>query len=378
MPGFKPEFPNSLPRRARAQGMKCFRQVLDSRTPRSLHNDRSAMSHDSKFVLTHRPRRLRRFASRRDLVTETILTPHDFIAPLFVVEGKDRPDEIKSMPGVFRLNLKDLVKECRELRKLGVPAVALFPKLDPKLKDATGTLALDRDALVLRAVRAVKEAVPELTVITDVALDPYTSHGHDGVLNEALDDVANDRTVAILSEMAVLQAEAGVDFVAPSDMMDGRVGAIRRSLDAAGYTDTGILAYSVKYNSAYYGPFRDAVGSAQAAGTRLLSKATYQMNPANRREAIREMELDVAEGADIVMVKPAGMYLDVIREVRNASPVPVAAYQISGEYAQIHAAARLGWLDLARCRQESLLAIKRAGADMILTYFAKDMAKILG
>lgn len=336
------------------------------------------MSHDSKFVLTHRPRRLRRFASRRDLVTETILTPHDFIAPLFVVEGKDRPDEIKSMPGVFRLNLKDLVKECRELRKLGVPAVALFPKLDPKLKDATGTLALDRDALVLRAVRAVKEAVPELTVITDVALDPYTSHGHDGVLNEALDDVANDRTVAILSEMAVLQAEAGVDFVAPSDMMDGRVGAIRRSLDAAGYTDTGILAYSVKYNSAYYGPFRDAVGSAQAAGTRLLSKATYQMNPANRREAIREMELDVAEGADIVMVKPAGMYLDVIREVRNASPVPVAAYQISGEYAQIHAAARLGWLDLARCRQESLLAIKRAGADMILTYFAKDMAKILG
>ena len=336
------------------------------------------MSHDSKLVLTHRPRRLRRFASRRDLVTETILTPHDFIAPLFVVEGKDRPDEIKSMPGVFRLNIKDLVKECRELRKLGVPAVALFPKLDPKLKDATGTLALDRDALVLRAVRAVKDAVPELTVITDVALDPYTSHGHDGVLNEALDDVANDRTVAILSEMAVLQAEAGVDFVAPSDMMDGRVGAIRRALDAAGYTDTGILAYSVKYNSAYYGPFRDAVGSAQAAGTRLLSKATYQMNPANRREAIREMELDVAEGADIVMVKPAGMYLDVIREVRDASPVPVAAYQISGEYAQIHAAARLGWLDLARCRQESLLAIKRAGADMILTYFAKDMAKILG
>ncbi|MBA3848962.1 MAG: porphobilinogen synthase, partial [Opitutus sp.] len=213
--------------------------------------------------------------------------------------------------------------------------------------------------------------------ITDVALDPYTSHGHDGVLNAEKDNVENDRTVAILAKMAVLQAEAGVDFVAPSDMMDGRVGAIRRALDAAGHTDTAILAYSVKYNSAYYGPFRDAVGSAQAAGTRLLSKATYQMNPANRREAIREMQLDVAEGADVVMVKPAGAYLDIIREVRNATEAPVAAYQVSGEYAQIHAAARLGWLDLARTRHEALLAIKRAGADMILTYFAKDMAKAL-
>ena len=331
----------------------------------------------SALELVQRPRRLRRTASRRAMVEETVLRPADFIAPLFVVEGKGAPEEIKSMPGVFRLSINDLVKECRELVRLGVPAVALFPKLDPRLKDPEGTQALNEDTLVLRAVRAVKKALPELTVITDVALDPYTSHGHDGVLTPAGDDVANDRTVGILAEMAVLQARAGVDFVAPSDMMDGRVGAVRRALDAAGFTDTGILAYSAKYNSAYYGPFRDAVGSAQAAGTRLLSKATYQMNPANRREAVTEVLLDDAEGADIVIVKPAGLYLDIIRDVREATRKPVAAYQISGEYAQIHAAARLGWLDLARCRHESLIAIKRAGADLILTYFAKDMAKAL-
>jgi porphobilinogen synthase len=327
--------------------------------------------------LAQRPRRLRRTASLRAMVEETVLRPADFIAPLFVVEGNAPPDEIGSMPGVFRLNVADLVKECRALHKLGVPAVALFPKLDPKLKDDAGTQALNEDTLVLRAVRAVKKAVPELTVITDVALDPYTTHGHDGVLNAARDDVENDRTVEILARMAVLQARAGVDLVAPSDMMDGRVGAIRQALDAAGHTGTGILAYAAKYNSAYYGPFRDAVGSAQAAGTRLLSKATYQMNPANRREAVTEVLLDDAEGADILMVKPAGLYLDIIRDVRNATRKPVAAYQISGEYAQIQAAARLGWLDLARCRHESLLAIKRAGADLILTYFAKEMARAL-
>ncbi len=335
------------------------------------------MSENFRLDLPQRPRRLRRTASLRALVTETVLRPADFIAPLFVVEGKAPPDEIKSMPGVFRLNIADLVKECRALHKLGVPAVALFPKLDPKLKDDEGTQALNEETLVLRAVRAVKNAVPELTVITDVALDPYTSHGHDGVLNAARDDVENDRTVEILSRMAVLQARAGVDLVAPSDMMDGRIGAIRRALDGAGFSGTGILAYAAKFNSAYYGPFRDAVGSAQAAGTRLLSKATYQMNPANRREALTEVLLDDAEGADILMVKPAGLYLDIIRDVREATKKPVAAYQISGEYAQIHAAARLGWLDLARCRHESLLAIKRAGADMILTYFAKEMAALL-
>lgn len=335
------------------------------------------MASDFKLDLSIRPRRLRRTASLRAMVEETVLRPADFIAPLFVVDGKGRPDPIASMPGVNRLCIRDLVKECRELHAAGVPAVALFPKLDPRLKDDTGTQALNPDTLVLRAVRAVKDALPEFTVITDVALDPYTSHGHDGVLNSVRDNVENDRTVGLLCQMALLQAEAGVDLVAPSDMMDGRVGAIRKALDGAGYTDTGILAYSAKYNSAYYGPFRDAVGSAQAAGTKLLSKATYQMNPANRREAVEEVLLDVAEGADMVMVKPAGMYLDIIREVRNATKRPVAAYQISGEYAQIHAAAKLGWLDLARCRHESLLAIKRAGADLILTYFAKDMARVL-
>ena len=335
------------------------------------------MAKKSKIALTHRPRRLRRQPTRRALVAETVLRVDDLIAPLFVVEGKGRPEPIASMPGVNRFNLVDLVKECAELHALGVPAVALFPKLEVALKDATGTQALNKNTLILRAVRAVKKALPTLTVITDVALDPYTDHGHDGVLTAKQDDVDNDQTVEVLCRMAVLQAAAGVDFVAPSDMMDGRVGAIRQALDAAGYTSTGILAYSAKYNSAYYGPFRDAVGSAQAAGTRLLSKATYQMNPANRREALSEVALDESEGADIVMVKPAGPYLDIIREVRNASKKPLAAYQVSGEYAQIHAAARLGWLDLVRCRDESLLAIKRAGADMILTYFAKDVAKAL-
>lgn len=335
------------------------------------------MAKNFKLELTQRPRRLRRSAGRRALVEETTLRVQDLIAPLFVVDGKGKAEAIASMPGVYRLNLTDLVRECRELHKLGVPAVALFPKLNAKLKDAEGTESLNEDTLVLRAVRAVKAAVPELLIITDVALDPYTNHGHDGVLTAAGDDVENDRTVEILAQMAVLQADAGVDFVAPSDMMDGRVGAIRRALDGAGFTDVGILAYSAKYNSAYYGPFRDAVGSAQAAGTRLLSKATYQMNPANRREAVLEARLDEREGADIVMVKPAGAYLDIIREVRDAVKCPVAAYQVSGEYAQIQAAARLGWLDLARTRRESLLAIKRAGADMILTYFAKDIAREL-
>ncbi len=335
------------------------------------------MAEDQKLDLARRPRRLRRTPAVRALVEETVLRPQDFIAPLFVVDGKGKPEPIASMPGVLRRNVADLVKECRELAALGIPAVALFPKLEARLKDAEGTAALQEDALVLRAVRAVKTAVPGLTVITDIALDPYTKHGHDGVLTPAGDDVDNDRTVAILTRMAVLHARAGVDFVAPSDMMDGRVGAIRRALDAAHCTHTGIVAYSAKFASAYYGPFRDAVGSAKAAGTNLLGKETYQLNPANRREALVEAALDAQEGADIVMVKPAGAYLDIIREVRNASDRPVAAYQVSGEYAQLHAAAKLGWLDLARTRHESLLAIKRAGADIILTYFAKEMAQAL-
>jgi porphobilinogen synthase len=324
--------------------------------------------------LSHRPRRLRRNPAVRSLVEETVLRPSDFIAPLFVVDGNGAPEPIDSMPGVSRFNVVDLVKECRALAKLGVPAVALFPKLDKNFKNDAGTAALDEDALILRAVRAVKKALPGLVVMTDIALDPYTTHGHDGVLTADGSDLANDATVEILTRMAVLHARAGVDFVAPSDMMDGRIGAIRGALDAAGHTETAIMAYSAKFASAYYGPFRDAVGSAAAAGTRSLDKRTYQLNPANRREALNEVALDEAEGADILMVKPAGAYLDIIREVREATQRPVAAYQVSGEYAQIQAAARLGWLDLERTRHESLLAIKRAGADMILTYFAKEMA----
>lgn len=335
------------------------------------------MADPFKLDLTHRPRRLRRTAGLRDMVEETVLRPQDFIAPLFVVDGKGGPERIESMPGVFRFNIADAVKECRALMKLGVPAVALFPKLDAKFKDEDGSAALHEDALILRAVRAVKRAVPELTVLTDIALDPYTTHGHDGVLAADGRDVANDRTVEILGKMAVIHARAGVDLVAPSDMMDGRVGAIRRALDAAGFEQTGIMAYSVKFASAYYGPFRDAVGSARATGRPALSKVTYQLNPANRREALVELGLDEAEGADILMVKPAGLYLDIIREVRGATKRPIAAYQVSGEYAQIHAAAERGWLELASARNESLLAIKRAGADLILTYFAKDMALAL-
>ena len=334
------------------------------------------MAQDFKLNLLHRPRRLRRTASLRAMVEETVLRPADFIAPLFVVEGKGAPEAIASMPGVFRLNIADMIKECRALLKVGVPAVALFPKLAARLKDDEGTAALDEDGLILRAVRALKGAVPEMTVMTDIALDPYTTHGHDGVLTDDRRDVANDRTVAILMKMAVLHARAGVDLVAPSDMMDGRVGAIRGALDAAGCEGAGIMAYAAKFASAYYGPFRDAVGSARV-GTGPLDKRTYQLNPANRNEALIEAALDEAEGADILMVKPAGPYLDIIREVRRSRKKPIAAYQVSGEYAQIQAAAKMGWLDLAAIRHESLLAIKRAGADMILTYFAKAEAAAL-
>jgi porphobilinogen synthase len=336
------------------------------------------MPNPFKLNLLHRPRRLRRTAGLRAMVEDTVLRPSDLIAPLFVVDGKGRPEPIPSMPGVFRLPLPDLVRECRGLLKLGIRAVALFPNLSPRLKDGDGTAALREDALVLRAVKAVKKALPDLMVMTDIALDPYTVHGHDGVLTADGRDVDNDRTVAILSSMAVLHAHAGVDLVAPSDMMDGRVGAIRKALDAAGREDTAIMAYTAKYASAYYGPFRDAVGSAKAAGTASLDKRTYQLNPANRREAFTELKLDEAEGADIVMVKPAGLYLDIIRGLRMKTVKPVAAYQVSGEYSQIHAAARLGWLDLGLCRMESLIAIKRAGADMILTYFARDVAAEVG
>lgn len=333
------------------------------------------MSESYKLDLPVRPRRLRRTPALRALVEETTLRPENFIAPLFVVEGHHPPEAIGSMPGVFRYSIEDLVKECRELWDVGIRAVDLFGKVDEALKDEGGTAALGERSLIARAVRAVKKAVPAMTVITDIALDPYTTHGHDGVLTADGGDVDNDRTIASLAMMVLEHAQAGADMIAPSDMMDGRVGALRRVLDAAGFEQVSIMAYSAKYASAFYGPFRDAVGSTKVGKIAGPSdKRTYQLNPANRREAVIEAILDETEGADIVMVKPAGPYLDIIRDVREATHKPLAAYQVSGEYAQLHAAAKLGWLDLQRTRHESLLAIKRAGADIILTYFAKEMA----
>ena len=329
------------------------------------------MTNEFKLDLSRRPRRMRRTASLRALASETEVLPQHLIQPVFVIEGEGAPEAIDSMPGISRLSIKDTVAECRELHGLGVSGVALFPKLDESLKSDNGREALNPNTLVLRAIRAVKAAVPELTVITDLALDPYTEHGHDGLWDAAAQDLANDATVEVLTEMAVLAAEAGVDMVAPSDMMDGRVGAIRSALDDNDFEKTAIMAYSAKFASALYGPFRDAVGSASSAGSHNLNKRSYQLNPANRREALVEIALDEEEGADVLMVKPAGPYLDIIREVREETELPLAAYQVSGEYAQIMAAAEKGWLDLERCRNESLLAIRRAGADMILTYFAK-------
>lgn len=333
------------------------------------------MTNEFKLDLTRRPRRMRRTASLRALASETEVLPQHLIQPVFVIEGEGAPETIDSMPGISRLSIKDTVAECRELHGLGVSGVALFPKLDESLKSDDAREALNPNTLVLRAIRAVKAAVPELTVITDLALDPYTEHGHDGLWDAAAQDLANDATVEVLTEMAVLAAEAGVDMVAPSDMMDGRVGAIRSALDDNDFEKTAIMAYSAKFASALYGPFRDAVGSASSAGSHNLNKRSYQLNPANRREALVEIALDEEEGADVLMVKPAGPYLDIIREAREETELPLAAYQVSGEYAQIMAAAEKGWLDSERCRNESLLAIRRAGADVILTYFAKAFAQ---
>jgi len=328
-------------------------------------------------LFSRRPRRLRQNGGVRDLMQETCVPVNDFIYPLFVKEDGDAED-VPSMPGVKRHPISGLLDECRAAYGAGIKAVALFPVTPPEKKDDTGSESLNPDCLVLRAVRAVKDVLPELIVITDVALDPYTSHGHDGVLNSDSTDVDNDATVKILAQMAVVQAEAGVDWVAPSDMMDGRVGAIREALDDAGHTGVVILSYAVKFASAFYGPFRDAVGSQPAAGESYLDKRTYQLNPANPRESMMEAMLDEDEGADILMVKPAGAYLDIINEVAQSTDLPVAAYQVSGEYAQIHAAAQNGWLDYKKTRDESLLAIKRAGADLILTYFAKEIAQEQG
>jgi len=325
--------------------------------------------------LTTRLRRNRASEGLRRLTRETRLDVSNLIYPLFVHAGNEN-QPVASMPGVERRSVKDLVRECREAFDLGIPAVAIFPVLNVACKDARGTHALSAENVLFRALGEVKDSVPELVLIADVALDPYTDHGHDGVLTVDGRDVENDATVEILCELAVREALAGADIVAPSDMMDGRVGSIRASLDGAGLTGTCILAYAAKFASAYYGPFREAVGS-KAADAAPISKATYQLDPANIREALREVELDEREGADMVMVKPAGPYLDIIRAARGQTKLPLAAYQVSGEYAQIHAAARAGWLDYEKCRDESLLAIRRAGADMILTYFAREIAERL-
>lgn len=336
---------------------------------------------DEEFTpldLLQRPRRLRKSHSIRALVQEHWLRKEDLIQPIFVTEGEGAPKAINSMPDIYRFPLDHLIRECEELSSLDIKAVALFPSQIPSnLKTNNGKEALNPQNIIIKAIKAIKKNVPELIVVTDIALDPYTTHGHDGVLSAKGTDVDNDKTVDILCQMAALHAEAGADFVAPSDMMDGRIGAIRTALDEINKTEIGIIAYTAKYNSAFYGPFREAVGSAKKTSDVGLSKATYQMNPANRAEAIIEAELDEAEGADIIMVKPAGPYLDVIREVRNSTNLPVAAYQVSGEYAQMHAAASNGWLNLERIREESLLSIKRAGANMIFTYFAKAQASAM-
>jgi len=317
-------------------------------------------------------RRLRRHDWSRRLVAETQLSPADFIWPLFVIDGQNRREAVATMPGVERLSVDLIAGAAEEAAKLGIPVIALFPNTDPSLKNDDGREALNANNLVCRAVREIKKAVPEIGVLCDVALDPYTSHGHDGILIG--DYVANDESVEILVRQALVQAEAGCDIIAPSDMMDGRVGAIRAALEENGFRDTLIMAYAAKYASAFYGPFRDAVGSAKALTG---DKRTYQMDPTNGDEALREVALDLAEGADMVMVKPGMPYLDIVRRVKETFGVPTFAYQVSGEYSMLIAAAERGFLDHDRVMLESLTAFKRAGASGILTYFARDAARLL-
>ncbi|HGY90868.1 MAG TPA: porphobilinogen synthase [Planctomycetes bacterium] len=321
--------------------------------------------------LPERPRRNRRTDSIRRMVRETHLSPDNLIWPVFVVDGEDTRQPISSMPGVERMSIDVLVGEVKEAEALGIPAVALFPAIDESLKDSMATESTNPDGLLQRTIKALKEAAPALTVITDVAMDPYSSDGHDGIVRDGV--IVNDETLEVLAAMAIAQAKAGADIVAPSDMMDGRVGFIRESLDEAGFTDVGILAYTAKYASSFYGPFRDALESAPRFG----DKKTYQMDPANGKEALRELTLDIEEGADMVMVKPALPYLDVLWRVKEASSVPVAAYHVSGEYAMLIAAGEKGWLDHQAVMMESHLCIRRAGADVILTYAAKDVARFL-
>ncbi|XZF12524.1 porphobilinogen synthase [Chitinophagaceae bacterium MMS25-I14] len=324
------------------------------------------------MYLQRRNRILRTNASIRSMVAETVLSPSDFIAPLFIDEGENIQTEIASMPGYYRRSIDLTIQEVKELWALGIKCVLLFIKCSDDLKDNTGREAWNAEGLMQRSIRAIKNAVPEMVVMTDVALDPYSSYGHDGIVKDG--EIVNDETVEALVKMSVSHAQAGADFVAPSDMMDGRIGAIRAALEENNFTKVGIMSYSAKYASCFYGPFRDALDSAPGFG----DKKTYQMDYANRTEAIKETLMDVEEGADIVMVKPAMAYLDIIREVKNVVDVPVSAYHVSGEYAMIKAAAKMGWLNEEKAILESLTSIKRAGADLIATYFAKDAAKLIG
>nr|WP_321415189.1 porphobilinogen synthase [uncultured Allomuricauda sp.] len=324
-----------------------------------------------------RNRRLRASESIRRLVRETTLTPDDFLVPLFVTEGKGIKEEIPSMPNYFRLSLDNLEKEVKELWKMGLCSVLLFVKVDDTLKDNKGTEALNPNGLMQRAIKTVKNACPQMLVMTDVAMDPFSSYGHDGIVAEG--QILNDETAELLTEMSVSHAKAGADFVAPSDMMDGRILTIREALEDEGFLNTGIMAYSAKYASAFYGPFRDALDSAPVDIANVpKDKKTYQMDYANRHEAIKETQMDIDEGADIVMVKPGLCYLDIVREIRNEVDIPVAVYQVSGEYAMVKAASEKGWLDHDAVMLEQLTAIKRAGANIIASYFAKDFIRTLG
>jgi porphobilinogen synthase len=322
-------------------------------------------------MLIRRNRILRATPSIRSLVAETILTSNDFIAPLFIDEGENIKTEILSMPGYYRNSIDNTIKEVKELWSVGIKSVLIFVKSKDELKDNTGKEAWNKKGLMQRSIKAIKDAVPEMYVMTDVALDPYSSYGHDGIVKDG--EIVNDETVEALVKMSISHAEAGVDMVAPSDMMDGRIGAIREGLEKSGFTKVGIMAYSAKYASCFYGPFRDALDSAPGFG----DKKTYQMDPANRIEAVKEALMDVEEGADIVMVKPGLPYLDIVREVKNAVDIPVSVYNISGEYAMIKAAAKMGWIDENKAIIETLTSFKRAGADLIATYFAREAARLL-
>jgi porphobilinogen synthase len=333
---------------------------------------REAATGSPALDLTVRPRRNRKSEWARRMVREHVLTTDDLIWPLFVTGGHNLRAPVASMPGVDRLSVDQTVREAERAMKLNIPCIALFPYTEPSLRDEQGSEALNPDNLVCQSVRAIKKEFPELGVLCDVALDPFTSHGHDGLLENGR--ILNDETVAVLVRQALVQAEAGCDIIAPSDMMDGRVGAIREGLDRAGFTDVQIMAYAAKYASAFYGPFRDAIGSAK---TLTGDKRTYQMDSANSDEALREVELDIAEGADMVMVKPGMPYLDVVRRVKDAFGMPTFAYQVSGEYAMIAGAANNGWIDGERAMMEALVGFKRAGADGVLTYFAPKAAEKL-